>query len=240
MTDPEKRKSLWQTIAETIQAEITAGHYRSGDKLPTEARLAARFGVNRHTVRRALTDLHDRGITVSKRGAGVFVTAPMTDYPIGKRVRFHANLLAAGRTPEKSVLRLETRPCDADEAQALNLTQGAAVHIYEGISLSDGVPIALFCSCFPVDRLPGIAAALDQTTSVTAALATCGVSDYTRAWTRLTAKPATATQAGILRIPQAAPVLRSRGVNIDPDGAPVEYGQSWFVGDRVTLTLDTA
>ena len=35
----------------------------------------------------------------SRRGAGVFVTARPTDYPLGRRVRFHQNVLAAGQTP---------------------------------------------------------------------------------------------------------------------------------------------
>ncbi|HHC29359.1 MAG TPA: GntR family transcriptional regulator, partial [Rhodobacterales bacterium] len=39
------RTPIWQSIAASIEAEIGAGHYRAGDKLPTEAALAARFGV---------------------------------------------------------------------------------------------------------------------------------------------------------------------------------------------------
>ena len=50
------RTPVWKSIAATLEAEIGQGHYRTGDKLPTEAALSARFGVNRHTVRRALAD----------------------------------------------------------------------------------------------------------------------------------------------------------------------------------------
>ena len=52
------------------------------------------------SVRDALADLGGRGILRSRRGAGVFVEAPPTDYPIGRRVRFHQNIRAAGRLPE--------------------------------------------------------------------------------------------------------------------------------------------
>ena len=45
---------LWRTIHDSLRGDIAAGRYRPGDKLPTEAALAARFCVNRHTVRRAL------------------------------------------------------------------------------------------------------------------------------------------------------------------------------------------
>ena len=53
---------LWRAIATTLGAEIAAGQYQPGDKLPTEAALAARFGVNRHTLRHALTDLAAQGM----------------------------------------------------------------------------------------------------------------------------------------------------------------------------------
>jgi GntR family phosphonate transport system transcriptional regulator len=78
---------------------------------------------------------------------------------------------------------------------------------------------------------------LAETGSVTAAFKAEGLMDYTRAWTRLTAIAASPTQAGHLRVPPGAPILRSVGVNVDPDGRPVEYGRTWFAGDRITLTL---
>ncbi|MEC8041266.1 MAG: GntR family transcriptional regulator, partial [Pseudomonadota bacterium] len=40
---------IWKSIAATLSNEIAAGHYSPGDKLPTEAQLASRFSVNRHT-----------------------------------------------------------------------------------------------------------------------------------------------------------------------------------------------
>ena len=76
-----------------------------------------------------------------------------------------------------------------------------------------------------------------QQSSVTAALAACGLTDYTRAETRLTAKLADALLANALLVQQGAPILRSVAVNVDGSGLPVEYGITWFAGDRVTLTV---
>ncbi|TCP42431.1 phosphonate metabolism transcriptional regulator PhnF [Rhodovulum marinum] len=231
------RQALWTAIAATLRGEIGTGRYRPGDKLPTEADLAQRFGVNRHTVRRALAALAEDGLTHARRGAGVFVAARPTDYPIGRRVRFHQNLRAAGQTPEKNLLLAETRAADPREAAALDLPPGAPVHVYEGVSLADGAPIALFRSVFPADRLPGLLKALTETRSVTAALARAGVADYTRASTRLTAKLASPTQALHLALREGAPILRTVAINVDAQGRPVEYGHTWFAGDRVSLVV---
>ncbi|MEC7964627.1 MAG: phosphonate metabolism transcriptional regulator PhnF [Pseudomonadota bacterium] len=229
---------IWKSIAATLSNEIAAGHYSPGDKLPTEAQLASRFSVNRHTVRRALQDMQEQGLTQSRRGAGVFVMAEPTEYPIGRRVRFHQNIAAAGRSADKRLLSLQTRPCDSEEAEALDLTKGDPVHVYEGVSLADTVPIAVSRSVFPGARFPHLIEGLEQHASVTKALAAAGVRDYTRSVTRMTAVLATATQATQLNISEGAPILRTISVNVDLEGLPVEFGYTWWVGDRMTLVLE--
>lgn len=229
---------IWKAIAQALRSDLAEGRYSPGDKLPTEAALAERFGVNRHTVRHGISALVEEGLIRTRRGAGAYVDATPTDYPIGKRVRFHENLIAAGRRPEKRVLQIEDRSATAREAAALRIDTGGAVCAFHGLSLADGQPIAVFESLFPLDRLPGISAAFRETSSVTEALRRAGVGDYTRASTRLTAVRASATQALHLLLSEGDPLIRSSGVNVDGAGQPVEFGRTWFAGDRVTLTME--
>jgi len=231
------RRALWTAIHDTLSEEIASRHYLPGDRLPTEAQLAERFGVNRHTVRRALSALAEDGTVHARRGAGVFVTHSPTDYAIGQRVRFHQNLSASGHVPGKQVLHLTMRGADQREAEALALTPGDSVQVYEGLSFSDGQPIALFRSVFPGDRFPRMIEELREKPSVTAAFQAHGLMDYTRASTRVTAKSASPTQAVHLRVQPGAPILRAVAINVDADDRPVEYGRTWFAGDRVTLSL---
>ena len=100
------RRAIYQDIEDALRREISEGRYQPGDKLPTEASLSTRFGVNRHTVRRALAGLEADGVTHARRGAGVFVATAATVYPLGKRVRFHQSLEATGQSPSKRTLRL--------------------------------------------------------------------------------------------------------------------------------------
>lgn len=239
MRDTPGKTPIWKAIANALRSDLAEGRYTLGDKLPTEAALADRFGVNRHTVRHGVSVLVDEGLVRTRRGAGAFVAATPTDYPIGNRVRFHENLIAAGRRPEKRMLVLDERAATVGEAQALQIKAGDPVCAYNGLSLADGQPIAVFESLFPLVHLVGITDALRDTSSVTKALGIVGVGDYTRASTRLTAVRATATQAIHLQVAEGDPLLRSSGVNVAGQGRPVEYGRTWFVGDRVTLTLET-
>lgn len=236
MTQP--KKPIWQTIANSVQSEIAQGLYPPGAKLPTEAELALRFGVNRHTVRHALASLAEAGLVHARRGSGVFVASRPSDYPIGRRVRFTQNIRSSGRTPSRRITRLETRPATAAEAEALALSPSAPVQVIEGQSLADDQPIAVFRSVFPAARFPGLLAAMETQTSVSAALAQCGLADFTRAETRITAKTATALLALALRLPEGAPLLRTEATNVDAKGVAVEFGTTWFAGDRVALTVN--
>ncbi|MEM9755983.1 MAG: phosphonate metabolism transcriptional regulator PhnF [Pseudomonadota bacterium] len=231
------RTPLWTAIRDTLVKEISQGHYAPGQRLPTEAHLSERFGVNRHTVRRAVADMTEQNIVYPRRGAGVFVRHVPTPYPIGRRVRFRQNLLAAGRVAERRLLSLETRSANSREAEALALPALAAVHVYEGVSLADGVPIAMFCSVFSADRFPHVPEELRRHQSVTAALAAHGVADYTRKSTEITSKRASRTQASVLHLSADDPILRTVSINVDAADRPVEYGRTWFAADRVTLIM---
>lgn len=236
---PRPKTPLWRAIAETLRDDISAGRYPEGRKLPTEAALAARFGVNRHTVRQGLALLAEEGLVHARRGSGVTVTARPADYAISKRVRFHQNIAATGKVPGRRFLQVETRGATAEEAEALGLEAGAMIHVHDGISTADGLPIALFRSHFPADRFADLPRQLTTSGSVTRALAASGLADYTRASTRISARAARAEQALLLRLPEGAPLVFSQAVNVDDAGAAVEWGLTWFAGERVTLTFAT-
>ena len=228
---------VWRQIRETLGVEI-GDRYRPGDRLPSEAQLATRFGVNRHTVRRALAAMQAEGLIHARRGAGVFVTAAPVGYRLGRRTRFTRNLAEAGQTGSRRILRLETLPGTPVETEALGLPRGERVHVLESVGLSDGVPFTWTHGVFPAERLPGFPEQLRASGSITQALTACGVPDYRRASTRLAAERATGAIARHLALPEGAPVLRAVSLNIDPQGRPVEHARTWFCSDRVEIVVD--
>lgn len=230
---------LWQMIHDTLRHEIAQGAWPAGARLPTEAELARRFDVNRHTVRRALTALSGEGLVQARRGAGVFVLANPLPYPIGPRTRFRQNLLSAGRTPSRRLLQLTRQAASSAEARALGIAPGAPVHVMEATSLADDLPISLARSCFCATRLPDLGDALRETNSVTLALAQLGIADYLRKSTRLTAQNADALQARHLQITTGDALILAEAINVDMQDMPVEFGQTFFVGARVELMLET-
>ena len=76
---------------------------------------------------------------------------------------------------------------------------------------------------------------IDASRSVTAALAQEGVRDYTRSTTEVIAERAPSLQARHLLLTEGAPLLCAQSINVDPDGVPIEFGRTWFAGERVRL-----
>lgn len=242
MDGPEdsRRDTLWRRIHDDLLADIRAGNYSPGDRLPTEAELGRRFGVNRHTVRRALAELREADIIHVRRGSGAFVAQKQVGYEIGPRTRFSQNITAIGREPTHAVLRVETVRAGNRERGPLELDSEAMVHVIETLNSADDTPIVYARHSFPADRMPDFPAHIRETQSVTEAFRRSGIPDYVRAWTRLIADRPGPMIAQHLRMSEGRPCLRTESLNLDPQGRPVQYGHSWFCSDRVQLVVDRA
>ena len=97
-THPTSYPTRYQEIAARLEQELRQ-HYRCGDYLPAEHQLAARYEVNRHTLRRAIDQLVERGWVQRRQGVGVLVLMRPFDYPLNAQARFSQNLLDQGSHP---------------------------------------------------------------------------------------------------------------------------------------------
>ncbi|MBW7461156.1 winged helix-turn-helix domain-containing protein, partial [Paenibacillus sepulcri] len=56
-----------------LKAQIAAGEWKQGDKLPSVVELAALFGVGRSTIREALSALKAVGMLDIRQGGGTYI-----------------------------------------------------------------------------------------------------------------------------------------------------------------------
>lgn len=66
-------EKLSQSVVRQIELLILRGILRPGERLPAERELSDRLGVSRPSLRDAFSDLQQRGLLVSRPGAGVYV-----------------------------------------------------------------------------------------------------------------------------------------------------------------------
>ncbi len=238
MTGTSQARPVWRRIAHELSAEIGPGRLTPGSKLPTEAQLAERFGVNRHTVRRAIEALVRSGLVRVEQGRGSFVAEDMLDYEVSSRTRFSEWIRRQNREPSGQILHTRELACSEQVATGLGVPTGSLVAMMERLGLADGVPVSLASHYFSTARQPGILEALRSAPSITAALAAVGVDDYLRQSTRVASRMPTAAEAGLLQVPRNRPLLVCENINVDRGGGIVEFGIARYPSTRVQIVFE--
>lgn len=70
----DSSRPIFQQLADEFARRIITGKWPPGSKTPSVRELAAEVGANPNTVQRALAQLEERGLAVSVRTSGRFVT----------------------------------------------------------------------------------------------------------------------------------------------------------------------
>ena len=231
--------ALWRQIDQMLSREIAAGTWQPGERLPTEQALAARFQVNRHTIRHAVQAMVARGLLRVEQGRGTFIQEGIIDYVVGKRTRFSENILRNRRYPSTALLRCEEVLPPPPIARQLQLPPNARTIMMERVSSAGGLPVSISTVYFPAARFPDFAAAYAETQSITLTLRRFGLEDYTRATTRVIARQPTAEEARHLKQPVTRPILLTEAIDVDPAGRPISVNITRFASDRVQILFDT-
>jgi GntR family transcriptional regulator, phosphonate transport system regulatory protein len=230
--------TLWRQIASQIQGDIASGACKPGTRLPTEAELSTRFGVNRHTVRRALEELTRDGLVRVEQGRGSFVAEDVLDYNVEARTRFSEWIRKHNKEPSGLIRQLREISAERRVADGLGVRAGSKIVLLERLGFADDRPVSLARHYFPATQLKGILQALQGTPRVTDALRMVGVDDYLRLQTRVTARLPTQTEAGLLRMARNRPVLITENINVDRAGAIVEFAFGCYPTPRVQIVFE--
>lgn len=229
--------AVWRQLVGRLSDDIAAGRLATESRLPTEAALAERFNVNRHTVRRAIGALVEEGLVRVEQGRGIFVEDVVIDYPLRRRTSFSANLLEQGREPEHEIIEVDIVHADRQLAEKLRIRQGTKLIRSRTLGLADGIPLSVGESLFPHARFPGLATELERLGSISRALAALGRPDYRRQATNILTRMPTQEEARLLKQPASQPVLITEAIDCDLDDRPIRYGVSCFAGARVQITV---
>jgi GntR family phosphonate transport system transcriptional regulator len=231
--------SLWRRVADEIEQAIARGRFQPGSKLPGEIEIAGRFGVNRHTVRRALAALAERGLVRAERGSGTYIEPRRISYPIRPRTRFSEIIGSAGRAAGGRLTASAIESADSDIAARLQLKIGTPVLRLELLRNADRIPLCAATSWLAAQRFPDAARVYESTRSITRMLARFGVRDYTRKSTKVGAAIAETRDSASLKVALGRPILVVDSVDVDGDERPVLTTRARFAADRLELIIET-
>jgi GntR family transcriptional regulator, phosphonate transport system regulatory protein len=230
--------ALWRQVADSIERGIAEGRFAAGEKLPGEMEIAENYRVNRHTVRRALATLAERGLVRAERGSGTYVETRRLAYPLRSRTRFSEIVGAGGREPRGQFIEASEEEATRELARELGLKTGAPLIRIEAVRFADRTPICVSTTWLSADRFPDAGSVFAATRSMTKLLAHYGVRDYRRGSTRITAAIADATDAARLELALGRPVLVVDSTDLDNDGKPLVTKRSRFAAERVEFLVE--
>jgi len=230
------RAPVYRQIADILAQELKSA-YEGGDMIPSEARLARRFSVNRHTLRRAIDELVADGLLERRHGVGTFLLDPLIDYRIQGNTRFTETLERAGHVTQSRVIRQLTVPARGGVARHLGLSEGAEVVWIETVRDVEDAPFCITSHFLPAAAFSSVCAEYSGGSLHGLLLARLGVR-LRRITSLVAATTPRGEDASLLRMPHHKPVLRVKSVNVcTVTKERVEYAVSRFRSDRVELSM---
>lgn len=227
---------IYRQIRDVLVNEIQE-LYKAGESLPAENELALRFGVNRHTLRRAIDELVTDGLVERHHGKGVFVLEPTINYSIGSSTRFTETLQSQGRSTTSRVLRKQVIPARGTIASRLQIVDGDEVIFIETLRTVESNPFCIISHFIPLKSFPDVLKSYDDGSLHEFLKVHYGI-ELKREESLVSAILPEAADASLLNMPRQAPVLRVKSLNLDiASSKPVEYAVTRFRGDATQLSI---
>ncbi|MDI1263595.1 MAG: phosphonate metabolism transcriptional regulator PhnF [bacterium] len=230
--------ALWRQVADGIERGIADGRFAAGEKLPGEMEIAETYRVNRHTVRRALATLAERGLVRAERGSGTYVETRRLAYPLRSRTRFSEIVGAGGREPRGQFIDSSEEGATRELARELALKTGAPLIRIESVRFADRSPICVSTTWLSAERFRDAGKIFANLRSMTPLLAHYGTKDFRRSSTRITAGIVDATDAARLNLALGRPILIVDSTDVDTAGAPLVTKRSRFAAERVEFLVE--
>lgn len=215
---------LYKLVKDRIMQNLVAGEWASGEPIPSETKLAARFDVSIGTVRKAIDELVAEKILVRHQGRGTFVAVHNED-----RAMFYffhiVGESGAKEYPTSELLSFARGKADATVADALHIPRGAPVFRFQNLLKLEGRPVILDRITVPQSLFPGLDddALRNRDSTIYALYQSRYGINVIRAAERLRARPCGQDTARILGLTGGAPILEILRVAYSYNELPVEY-----------------
>lgn len=156
LVDHDSITPLYVQLTEHLRAQIDAGVYKIGARLPSERELSQLHNVSRMTARQALQLLVQNGVAHSQVGKGTFVSPPKINQELRELTSFSEDMRSQGKRPSSRVLRAEIHPAIDIVSKSLGISLRSEVVILQRARYADDKPIALETTYLNHALFPGI------------------------------------------------------------------------------------
>lgn len=240
MIDKESGIPYYHQIMNIVQQQVNTGMLIEGQRIPSELEMSSIYGVNRHTVSQAVSELCRTGILHKIKGRGTFVGKPLLDlveYRLSPQNRFAENIYQIGKVPSSRILRQEIVSPSDEIVTALQLNEADLVYTLDILRLIDARPFMVTKVYLPVKHLPNFFDHTNEFHSLSTIYEEYGITTK-RVKSVVSVFIPTAQVALLLDIPSNMPVMKVDSVLKSQDNVLIEYNISYYRGDLAKISID--
>ena len=233
------QKKMAEKVRDAVADHIREQGLKAGDKIPTEAKLCAAFGVSRPLVREALKLLEQERLVVTKHGLGRYVTAAAglnVARPITVFESISHMLDALGHKAVTRVLSVQKMLAASDpgSAEALELAADAEILVLERVREEDGQVLVYSVDVLPLALIGAVPEPTALDGSVNEILAAAG---HRPVMSRANVAAAFLPDGVLPRVPQAEPWLLVTETCLSEAGLPVLHARDYHCGSKVSFNF---
>ena len=226
---------LYLQLVTKLSEGIRRGLWQPEEALPSERTLSDTLAVSRHTARKAIEMLCERGMLTRKRGSGTYLTHRPTLQPrLSRLTNFSEELRQRGCSGGSHWLSRETGVASPEEMLALGLSPNSPVSRLKRLRTANDVVIAIESSTIPAQYLPDPTAVTDSLYGYLEARHTAPA----RALQHIRAVNASAEQARLTGFEPGAAMLYITRVGYLADGAAIELTHSHCHSDHYDFVAE--
>ncbi|QUM75107.1 phosphonate utilization transcriptional regulator PhnR [Moritella sp. 24] len=224
-------------IKDEILQQIEFGLLTSGQKLPSERKLAESFNTTRVTLREALSLLESEGRVYREDRRGWFISPEPLRYDPTNTTNFHRLALGQQRTPKTELISATMVPADNHIAQLLQIAPQTEVLKIHRVRYLDDRPVVLVTNYVLPERLPNLLDH-DLSASLTDIYQQHYDTLYQRTHYRIRSSSLVADTATPLRATSGCAAMYIERVNYDQHGQLLDCDLEYWRHDAVIIEAE--
>lgn len=225
--DPDSPVPLYHQVSEDLKQLIREGTLPADSVLPPEQELCLRYGVSRHTLRAAMSQLTSAELITRQAGRGTFVRSKRSRTHFVLDRSFTRQMRDMGRIPQSRLL-WKSKEAPLDDRERIG---GSCIHFVR-LRLGDGEPIGIQHTSVSEAICPDLDRYDLNDASLYALLAEEFKVRIAEIRHTVGATAADPEQADLLEIAPYQPLLMVRTAASNDEGELTEVTTSYYRADR--------
>ncbi|UMZ74757.1 GntR family transcriptional regulator [Natranaerofaba carboxydovora] len=233
---------VYYQVAKILEGLILEEKFGPGEMLPSETKIAELCDISRMTVRKAISELAERGLVIREKGKGTFVSKKDFNYATFKHIDLHDKMRKKGYEVTTKIIQADILKTEDDSvdniAKKLNLSPGERVLRYGLLSYVEEKPYVFEKKYIPYTKQSPILESdiIDSSLPRLLTLHDKTKTPYTNS--RVLKAVILNEEAKHLEIEKGSPGILIEQLIYDKDENPIGYEESIYRGDEYMLVSE--